>query len=243
MTKILINTIVFQKEIQSGQSQYTLLNQLTAKIAGFEVRGELFKPETKHNELAQLQQLAEQRHWEFRYSIPECLFIKSEINPNLESHFKLAQQFGITALKISLGELEHVTAQQVTLLNQFITTYHVQLNIENEPNQNGILEHMAMICLELTNYNSFTGYTFDSGNWYWINETPLSAWKQLAPYTTVLHLKNIQAQETVLLDNGPTPWRQLCGSLASNIPVILEYPISKSELESELTLVASVLEA
>ncbi|MEJ1313294.1 hypothetical protein QY885_03610 [Latilactobacillus sakei] len=60
MTKILINTIVFQKEIHSGQSQYALLNQLTAKIAGFEVRGELFKPETKHDELVQLQQLAEQ---------------------------------------------------------------------------------------------------------------------------------------------------------------------------------------
>lgn len=236
MTKILINTIIFQEQLDQGHSQYELLSRFTEKIDGFEVRGERFTDSTRETELASLQQLAIDRQIEFRFSIPECLFIDQEINPELENYFKLAKKFGICALKISLGEIDQPTIEQVTVLNHYIETYHVALNLENEPNQHGQLSHIMTVCQTLHQLNTKTGFTFDAGNWYWINESPEEAMTQLHQVTTVLHLKNITNQDTVLLADGQTDWRLLCRQIDSTVPIILEYPMTPTECRSELKI-------
>lgn len=242
MSNILINTIIFQKQLDQGYSQYELLSRFTEKIDGFEVRGERFDKKTQESELANLQQLSLERHIEFRFSIPECLFIDYQVNPQLETYFKLAKRFGISALKISLGEVSQPTREQVAILNHYIESYDIMLNIENEPNRNGKINHIVMVLGQLQALNSKTGYTFDAGNWYWVKESPEEAMAQLHVLTNTLHLKNINRQETVLLSNGQTDWRLLCRLINPQTPIILEYPMTTSECHSEILILRRYLD-
>lgn len=233
MNKVMLNTAVFLTEMNDGQSQINLLKNLTQPIDGFEVRGEFFKDD-KADELQQLMTLAQEKSYDFYYSIPETLFTNGELNEHLAEHFRIASEYKIDSLKISLGVVNLPTPEQVTVLNNLIEVTGVNLTIENEPNPNGTIEHLVDVCRTLTELGFLGGYTFDAGNWYWINEDPIAAMNALAKYTTVLHLKNIHNQETTLLDTGDTDWHVLCDKVTDSTPIILEYQINPADLADEL---------
>jgi sugar phosphate isomerase/epimerase len=186
MNKVMLNTAVFLNEMNAGQSQIDLLTNLSQEIDGFEVRGEFFK-DNKKEELQQLMALANQHDYDFYYSIPETLFDANQLNPKISDHFQMASEFHIASLKISLGDVTVPTQEQVTVLNNLIRVTGVDLTIENEPNAHGTLSHLVEVNRTLANLGFLGGYTFDAGNWYWINEDPVEAIELLADYTTVLH--------------------------------------------------------
>lgn len=236
MSKIMINTIAFQAALKDNPSQFAQLQNFNRPLNGFEVRGELFDPTTETQELELLKAYATNQQVNFFFSIPEQLFIKGKLNPQLAHYFELAEKFNINSLKISLGEVADVTAKQVEILNQLIDRTHTHLTVENEPNENGSLDQMAKTLNQLKQLGSKTGYTFDSGNWYWIDEDPLAALTKLQDYVTVFHLKNIESQTTLPLSQGTDMWRQLVSKLPTEIPIILEYTADNSTLNNDLRL-------
>lgn len=237
-----INTAVFANEIQDGGSQISFLEKLSDyPIDNIEVRGELFNEETKDSELKQIEKLCQKNNWGFFYSIPEQLFKTNEVNSNIEDYLKMAEKYHIGHLKISLGDLSEIITDQLDELKELISKYDVKVTIENEPNDNGILSNITQQLIKLRELDIPLGYTFDSGNWYWIYEDPIDAFKNVSDAITVFHLKDIKDKETVMLNEGATDWKSLLNNLATNIPVFIEYETSEKELPGQIKLVNDVL--
>lgn len=242
MTKILVNTAVFEKDVKNGSSQLDMIKKITdLGIDGVEVRGEFFG-ENRDQELTALKDLAQSKNWLLYFSIPEQLFVENKINENLTSYLDLAKKYSIESLKISLGEIDTLNDELVAELKNTLTPYDIQLTIENEQNEHGHMDHVLEINKEIKQAGLPIGYTFDAGNWYWINEDPEKAMDKLSSYVTILHLKNIQNKGTVLLDKGATNWKNLINAVTPDIPVAIEYPMTLEELKSEFKLVQDAIE-
>lgn len=241
--QVSINTAIFLDKVESGKSQYSCLENLTgAPIDNIEVRGEMFKEDSKDSELQDIKQLCMKNGWDFYYSIPEQLFNKDSINTNLESYLKMAKKYGISNLKISLGDASSISGNQLSELNNLLNEYSkVKVTIENQPNENGTLKNMAHQISMMMDKKIRLGYTFDSGNWYWIYEDPMESFNQLKDYIGVFHLKDIKDQTTVLLGEGATDWKKLINKLNPEVPVFLEYAISDDDLSGQIEAVNDVL--
>lgn len=243
MTKILVNTAVFENDVKNGASQLDMIKKITdLGIDGVEVRGEFFG-EDRDQELTALKELAQSKNWLLYFSIPEQLFVENKVNENLTSYLDLATKYSIGSLKISLGEIDKLDDGLIAELKDLLAPYNVQLTIENEQNEHGHMDHVLDINKEIKQAGLPIGYTFDAGNWYWINEDPEKAMDKLNSYVTILHLKNIQNKGTVLLDKGATNWKNLINAVTPDIPVAIEYPMTLDELKSEFKLVQDAIEA
>lgn len=237
--KVSINTAVFLDQMNAGQSQYEVLQQLVGKpIDNVEVRGEFFKEDSRDAELSKISDLATDNGWGLYYSIPEALFNDGELNNHLADYIAMATNFGIRNLKISLGDYGELTADKLAQIAA-IPTDKVTISVENEPNNHGEVKKLVNF---LNAIHGHLGYTFDAGNWYWIDEDPQSAMDQLKSFVTIFHLKNIQNRDTTMLDDGDTDWHQLTNKVPNNVPVFLEYNIPSAELlNSEITKVNELL--
>lgn len=115
------------------------------------------------------------------------------------------------------------------------------MTIENQPNDNGTLIEMKKAINYLNDNHIKLGYTFDSGNWYWIDENPHVAFDELRENISVFHLKDIKSKNTMMLNNGDTDWRYMLNKLGENIPVFLEYGIDENKIIDEMEKVEDVL--
>jgi sugar phosphate isomerase/epimerase len=235
MMKVSINTAVFLDEMQNGVSQYECLQKLVGKpIQDIEVRGEFLKDDTRDEELKNISTLCDSNDWKFYFSIPEELFTEDVLNENIFNYLKMAEKFGIRGLKISLGSFKSLDNPQVEKLIDVLQTTTVKVTVENQPNQNGVLKTFTQNLKVILDIIPELGYTFDSGNWYWISEKPEKAFEALKEYITVFHLKDIKDQDTVMLGEGLTNWVKLVRQLNAEVPVFLEYGINEQRLENEI---------
>lgn len=237
--KVSINTAVFLDQMNADHSQYEVLQSLVGKpIDNVEVRGEFFNVDSREAELDKISKLAAENGWGLYYSIPEALFNDGQLNPHLDDYLAMAKKYGIRNLKISLGDYGALTDDVKQLLNQ-IPTNEVSISVENEPNDHG---EVPKIFNFLDTTDGHFGYTFDSGNWYWIDQNPQSAMDELQSKMTIFHLKNIKNRDTTMLDDGDTDWRKLTAKVPDGVPVFLEYNIPNEELlDSEIAKVNELL--
>lgn len=237
-----INTAVFSNEVNSGSSQFSCLKELVNKpIDNIEVRGEFFDDKTKDDELNKIDNLCQQNNWNFFYSIPEELFQTNKINNNLVEYLKMADKHNISHLKISMGDSSNITDNQLIDLTKLLNQFKVNVTIENQPNENGTIDNFTRELSKLQDAKVPLGYTFDSGNWYWIYECPSNAFSVFSNDITIFHLKDIKDKETVMLDTGATDWKNMLLNLSDEIPIFLEYEISPQHLDEQIQQVNEVL--
>lgn len=237
-----VNTAVFLTALQDGMQQADCLKALIGKpIDNIEVRGEFFKPDTREAELSAIAALCQTEQWGFYFSIPEELFEAGQLNANVPAYLSLAQQYHMQGLKISLGAVPENTTVAVATLKQWLAAYSGTLTVENQPNSLSQLPAFSQTVQALLNAVPQLGYTFDAGNWYWLNERPEAAFDQLKDQITVFHLKDIAQQDTVMLGAGTTNWQPMVQQLTDRVPVFLEYAIALQKLDSELAKVNAVL--
>lgn len=238
-----INTAVFETAVHNGASQLECLKTLTQQpdVSAIEVRGEFFKAATKADELAAIHTLCLTQGWDFYYSVPEELFSGGQLNAGLEASLKMADHYQIKSLKYSLGQLEHLSDPEVAELSLLINQTNVQVTIENQPNANGVLTTFERAVQAIQTAKLPLGYTFDAGNWYWIDQQPEPAFDALKSAITVFHLKDILNQTTVMLGDGATDWQRLVQALPAGVPVFLEYDIPSAELPGQIELVNRAL--
>lgn len=230
-----INTAVFLKEIDSGENQLSCLKRLQGlPISNIEVRGEMFQEDTKDEEMKQICLLCADNNWKYFYSIPDELFKLDHVNEQLGEYLNMAEKYHIDQLKISLGNMEKISDQQLTELSKQLDAAKVIVTVENQPNENGTIDKIKNGLERLKNFDVPVGFTFDSGNWYWIFETPTNAFNELHDKITVFHLKDIKNKQTVMLDNGATDWRTIVKKLHDDIPIFLEYEIPGSKLNDQI---------
>lgn len=236
-----INTAVFEDEIKKGKSQLECLERLPDKIIdSIEVRGEFFDEERVEEELEEISNLCEKNRWKLFYSVPQELFNSDGFNQDIENKIALAEKYNISNLKYSLG---HINVKNIDIneLNDILNNTSVNVTIENQPNDNGSLVEMKKALNYLNDNHIKLGYTFDSGNWYWIDENPHVAFDELRENISVFHLKDIKSKNTMMLNNGDTDWRYMLNKLGENIPVFLEYGIDENKIIDEMEKVEDVL--
>lgn len=237
-----INTAVFLHNIEAGESQLDCLKKLTgSSIDNIEVRGEMFDDNTKDEELKRINLLCADNDWKFFYSVPEQLFNTDQVNANLKSYLEMAEKYHIDHLKISLGNMSQITENQLVDLKRLLDQHTVQVTIENQPNDDGIVDVVQKSLAKLKNYDIPLGYTYDAGNWYWIFETPTDAFNHVKNYISVFHLKDIKRKQTVMLDNGATDWRTIVKQLKDDTPIFLEYDIPDNLLQNQIDLVNELI--
>lgn len=236
-----INTAVFEDEIKKGKSQLECLERLPDKIIdSIEVRGEFFDEERVEEELEEISNLCEKNRWKLFYSVPQELFNSDGFNQDIENKIALAEKYNVSNLKYSLGHI-NVKNIDVNELNDILNNTSVNVTIENQPNDNGTLIEMKKAINYLNDNHIKLGYTFDSGNWYWIDENPHVAFDELRENISVFHLKDIKSKNTMMLNNGDTDWRYMLNKLGENIPVFLEYGIDENKIIDEMEKVEDVL--
>lgn len=236
-----INTAVFEDEIKKGKSQLECLERLPDKIIdSIEVRGEFFDEERVEEELEEISNLCEKNRWKLFYSVPQELFNSDGFNQDIENKIALAEKYNVSNLKYSLGHI-NVKNIDVNELNDILNNTSVNVTIENQPNDNGTLIEMKKVINYLNDNHIKLGYTFDSGNWYWIDENPHVAFDELRENISVFHLKDIKSKNTMMLNNGDTDWRYMLNKLGENIPVFLEYGIDENKIIDEMEKVEDVL--
>lgn len=236
-----INTAVFEDEIKKGKSQLECLERLPDKIIdSIEVRGEFFDEERVEEELEEISNLCEKNRWKLFYSVPQELFNSDGFNQDIENKITLAEKYNVSNLKYSLG---HINVKNIDIneLNDILNNTSVNVTIENQPNDNGSLVEMKKALNYLNDNHIKLGYTFDSGNWYWIDENPHVAFDELRENISVFHLKDIKSKNTMMLNNGDTDWRYMLNKLGENIPVFLEYGIDENKIIDEMEKVEDVL--
>ncbi|MCI5775887.1 MAG: xylose isomerase [Aerococcus sp.] len=234
--KVSINTAVFLDELNAGKTQLECLQTLEKEdnIAGIQVRDEFFKDDMRAEELDAIHELAQKKGWMIDYSVPQALFTDDGLNPELGNFLNLAQSHGIDALKFSLGAPTKESIKEAELL---IKPSGVSVSVENEGNDHGEPAYVLKQLAEVTQ-NGVIGFTFDAGNWYWVDKAVNvnRVFLDLKDYVTVLHLKNIDVAklDTTLLEDGDTDWRALVANKPAEVPVYLEYNIPTEYLGAEM---------
>mgnify|MGYP004475019131 CR=1 FL=1 len=237
-----INTAVYLNEVQGGQSQFECLKQLVGQpIDNIEVRGELFDRASRDKELFMIQTLCTSQNWGFYFSIPTQLFDQGQLNPEFAEYVDLAKQYHMAGLKISLGDAAGFDLHTAATLHRLLVDYQGQVTVENQPNAFSKLPAFAETVKALLEAVPELGYTFDSGNWYWIDEPSAKAFASLKSVTTIFHLKDILNQDTVMLGEGQTDWAAMVNALDEHVPVFLEYAITPDQVLTELAKVNAVL--
>lgn len=237
-----INTAVFLTALQKGVSQSDCIQSLaTSAIDAIEVRGEFFDVAHKAEELTKIADFCQQHALGFYYSVPETLFTKEGLNPSLAANLMMAERYHIQGLKYSFGPTPNLGAQAIASLKAILNQTHVQVTIENQPNPDGALSTFTANLDWVAQQQLPLGYTFDAGNWYWIDEAPEQAFETLKDRITVFHLKDIQAQDTVLLGEGQTDWQMMVQALAPKTPIFLEYAIDPAALNGQIQLVNNLM--
>lgn len=241
--KVSINTAVFLHDMEKGKSQYECLQNLDGKpIDAIQVRGEFFNKDTKDDELLQIAELAKQHDWPVYYSVPEELFQEDTFADNLEDNLKMAEKFGMKGIKYFFGnKFLAFNDEQISKLSNILNNSSVEVTLENQPNDFGKLSAVESNLKWIKDSNLKLGYTFDAGNWYWIDQDPTKAFDVLHHYITNFHLKDILDHETVMLGQGKTNWKDLLTRLDKNVPVFLEYDIPEKNLDHEIEIVNEVL--
>jgi len=239
--QVSVNTAIFLEKLQAGMSQLACLKLLVDQpIDAVEVRGEFFESTTEDSELAAIDELCQQQGWSFYYSVPQELFTSAGVNTGLSQLLTMARRYHIKGLKYSSGELD---APELVLAQLRLLDFKdVQVTLENQPNDNGQLVKIKKLLDWVFEEQLPLGYTFDSGNWYWINQQPELAFEQLENEVTVFHLKDIADQTTVMLGQGATDWRRLVQVLPIAVPVFLEYAIEDEALAGQIKLVNDALD-
>lgn len=241
--KVSINTAVFLEDMQNGVSQVDCLKKLIDKpIQDIEVRGEFFQDDTRNAELNSIDKLCRAQQWQFYFSIPEELFTDGKLNENIFDYLKMAEANSIKGLKISLGSFKTLEGTDTDRLSEALKRSEVKVTVENQPNENGTLNRFTKNLTCLLDVVPELGYTFDSGNWYWIDESSENAFEALKKYITIFHLKDIKDRDTVMLGDGLTDWEKLLHELKAGTPVFLEYAINNNLLDQEIEKVNSNLD-
>lgn len=240
--KIMINTAVFENEIKNGKTQIECLEKflttnIISNILAIEVRLEFFPEnlEELHSEIKKIVSFTNEHELELFISIPQPLFLNKKINSKAIEAIEMMSSYPFTGFKVSCGELFNLKNEDFLYLKNLCNGHDYKITIENPPNDFGNIQNVKSTLKLLKDNNVDIGYTFDSGNWYWINESPTVAYELLSADTTVFHLKSIYERTTILLeDERNQTWRQMIKMTKEDILIALEYDIPMGKIAKEI---------
>lgn len=236
---LILNTWIFEADVQKGVTQAELVDRVAALGAdGIEVRREYFKD--LDTELPEVAKKAREHNLIVNYSVPDVVFEDDgSVNPKLGQYFKEGQTLGLKKIKFNTGHFDKFTGDLKEEFSKFPLD-EIEMNVEND--QTPVSGTVSAIKTFLdaahkAGLNSL-GYVYDLGNWAFTHGDADKAAKELAPYTHYIHLKNTIDNDGELstsddLDEGMFDWRSLIKELPSDQYYALEYPMATDKQISD----------
>lgn len=240
MTTIGINTLVYMDALRDGTPQSELLARIASHgITLAEVRREYI---TGDGEIDAIAQAARNNHLTLFYSVPEPLGVDGAANPRLTEFLDEAEHMGAVNVKFNQGDIAEASPETIRSINEAAAAHKVTLSVENDQTpENGPLVGTANTLTHIAEAGGHIGYTFDLGNWRWLDEDPQTAFDRLLEHITIFHLKNVGSTEngpaTTMLQNGGIDWQPMLHRLPAAVPVLLEFPIPTQLVGEQVDLV------
>lgn len=243
--RLMVNTLFFLSDLQSGIGQAELLNSVAAcGIGCVEIRREFIRDFAK--ECREIREKAESLRLQLYYSVPDTLYNGGKLKKQeIERYFSEASAMGNTNVKLNIGDYrDHFQQEDAEYLNALCSRSGITLTVENDQTaENGRLKKIQTFLERASEQSSSIGMTFDIGNWLWQQESPHSAAEALSRYTAQIHLKDVATApdvHTVLLDAGEIDWRQIVREFSPAVPIALEYPCMEKGNSAEHCLAGEV---
>jgi sugar phosphate isomerase/epimerase len=235
--QLVINTLVFLKELKKGTEQSVLLDIINElEIKNVEIRREFIQDFPK--ELESISEKSKLYNMKVYYSVPEWLYKENRLLVhNLEKYFKEAKDMNCHNVKLTIGQLVQFDIKDIEVINKLSEKYQVKLTVENDQTKiNGKSEAINKFLVEVKNLKGRVTFTFDIGNWAFQGEDPLKNAQLLKSFVTYIHLKDIDKEKNnVLLNEGVIDWESVLEILPKALPIALEYPCDTKEvLQAEI---------
>lgn len=234
---LIINTLVYEKEIQSGIGQLDLVDRIADLDAdGIELRREYFKdPEA---EIEKLAPAIKEKGLLLNYSVPDNIFDENgNFNHGLNKYYEEARKLGAQKIKFSSGNFYKYHGDLVEDL-QSLPLANIQTTIENDQtpiggNPDTVFDFLTAV--RKAGFNSICS-TFDLGNLAFTGFDPNLSAQKLAPFVTYIHLKNPmlnaegKMQNTESLEQGMYNWRAVLRYLPKDAQCAFEFAMPNDEV-------------
>lgn len=243
--RLMVNTLFFLPDLQSGVKQAELLNTVAAcGVGSVEIRREFIRDFAE--ECRGIYEKAKSLKMQLYYSVPDTLFDGGDLKKQeVDHYFAEASAMGCTHIKLNIGDFgDKICQEDILFLAALCSRTGIALTVENDQTaENGRLKKIQAFLEHCAAQNSSIGMTFDVGNWLWQQESPLVAAGGLSRYTTEIHLKDVATApdvHTVLLDAGEINWRQIIREFSPSVPIALEYSCTEKGHSAERCLAGEV---
>lgn len=228
---LVFNTLVSQDKVKSGLKQIDLFDDiLSLGFNNIEVRREYFLDIDK--EILGIRKFAERKNITLFYSIPDQVFLDNgELNPKIFKYFEESERLNAINVKMTIGNYKDPS--QLSQLS-FINNQPFKFTIENDQTQeSGTISKINKFLQEAKQANLNIGYTFDLGNFRYIQESEVDAANILGSYVSYIHLKNVVKNNGELiatsLEKGIIDWKSIVKKLPTDLPIALEYPSNDND--------------
>lgn len=234
---LIINTLVFAKEVQAGTKQIDLVERIKKLGAdGIEIRREYFKdPDV---EIPALADAIRKAGLLCNYSVPDTIFDDSgHFNTNLNHYYIEARKLGAQKIKFSTGNFYAYEGDLRKDLATIPYLANIQTTIENDQTPIGGSPDTVydfLTAVRKAGFNSIFS-TFDLGNLAFTGFDPNWSAKKLAPFVAYIHLKNPmltlegKMQNTESLDRGMFNWRAVLHYLPKDVQCAFEFEIHSDD--------------
>lgn len=229
--QIVINTLVFHQELQSGVPQSVMMDWIhQLGLKSIEVRREYIKD--FENELSDIKNKSLSYGMNVFYSIPDVLYENHLLKiQDFELYCQEAKEMNCRSIKLNIGNFDRIIKNDLKAITSLSEKYDVVVRVENDQTEdNGRSVKINNFLSLVKKQGGNISFTFDIGNWLFQNEDPVENAKLLYPFVTYIHVKDIDAsKKTVLLNEGIIDWKLILSILPDNVPVAIEYPILNKE--------------
>lgn len=167
------------------------------------------------------------------YSAPQPLYLADgSLNPLLPQLLDEASTLDALWLKLSLG---HFTDNQtLSTLRSWLSKTSVRLVVENDQTPCGQLPPMQRFSAACQVQDLPIMLTFDMANWLWVDSSPETAARHLAPFVSYIHVKaatpHHHSFRAIPLDEGGSRWQEILRSLPADVPRGIEFPLEGDDL-------------
>ena len=236
---MVVNMIVYDDLIKKGCRQSDFIRDIKElEINKIEIRREYIR---SSEEFVELNTIGKASGIDYYYSIPDVLFQGKQVNlSSLKKYLIEAQSFGCTKVKLTAGSLETVSAEEVSMFNDLLKTHSIEmLTVENDQVSSRSSSSSAQILkllMKATEAGMKLKYTYDPGNYVYVEEEAFTNYEQFIPYIGFVHLKDVVKanKETVPVFEGDLPWKKYMKKMRRDLSDKMDYCLEYS-LKDDVT--------
>ncbi|HET7580258.1 MAG TPA: hypothetical protein VFK33_13350 [Bacillales bacterium] len=233
--QIVINTLVFQNDLETGKRQHELFSGLQKLgVKNVEVRREYV---SDPDEFRLIRKAADEHGFELFYSVPDILFENGAFKrDSFQMYIEEAVSMQARMIKFTIGDFDVWKSEDVASFHEITKNFAGVVTVENDQTRaNGKMKALVKF-LEACKTQAILIYaTFDVGNGYWVGENPLLTVSEIQSFTRFVHLKDVVMADSVpkvaLLGEGEVPWQDVLEAFKPDVFAAIEYPCGENPFD------------